>query len=448
MNQNWKSSWKWTRAALILASLLASVFMAGAQPAVTMVVPENGTFGVSPTAPVVFTFSEPMDTEVTAAEFTVFIPPVTFETLPTTPAWSAGNTVLTCTPVQPFPSSTPVIWTVDGANPNGDWLEGDNLGGGFITGSGGSTECTNTGGSLTVAKGSYSTQDSASGPALDADIPYIFLVCGTVACSNATTTNITVTVPGGATITAPETPIPDHYSKTTVVPDLGTLNANYPSGNYVFNLKSPSGMLPFTVNYSPTLTVPAPPFLSNYESAQSIDATKDFILRWNPFTNGTASDAIWVEINGDVFQTPTVGTAGMLDGTARSVTIPANTLAANSNYSGSITFYDLNLGIDPVSGYMTLAYAAATTEFSLRTIGPVLDTPIVLTNGVKSASAFTFEITSSPGQSLLIQYRTNLALGQWLTLLATNSPSPDGRVRISDPQAAGRSALFYRAIKP
>ena len=49
------------------AVLLASPGRAAAQATIVSVAPPTGTSGVSPTDPVVFTFSEPMDTNVTLA---------------------------------------------------------------------------------------------------------------------------------------------------------------------------------------------------------------------------------------------------------------------------------------------------------------------------------------------------------------------------------------------
>src|SRR5262249_32040862 len=86
--------------------LLAGLRMASADPTIVSTVPANLAAGVSPTAAVVFTFSEPMDTANTEALF--LVPP--FTTLTTTAAWSANDTVLTCTPTPAFPANTNIIW--------------------------------------------------------------------------------------------------------------------------------------------------------------------------------------------------------------------------------------------------------------------------------------------------------------------------------------------------
>ncbi len=74
--------------------LLTSFHAALAQPTVT-VVPANGATGVSPSAPIVFTFSTAMNTDPNFT-FAVFYDTTGgFTQVPVTSVWSAGNTVLT-----------------------------------------------------------------------------------------------------------------------------------------------------------------------------------------------------------------------------------------------------------------------------------------------------------------------------------------------------------------
>jgi hypothetical protein len=83
---------------------------AWAQPALVSSVPANGATGIPTNTSVVFTFNTSMDAGVSSATFYYganTIVPVTF-------SWSSGNTVLTCTPVEGFPPSTNILWTVIG----------------------------------------------------------------------------------------------------------------------------------------------------------------------------------------------------------------------------------------------------------------------------------------------------------------------------------------------
>ena len=76
---------------LLLAGWLSSSLWAHAQPTIVSVVPTNMATGVSCTAPVVITFSEAMDTNVTAAQF---MDETTLQLLSTSATWTAGDTVL------------------------------------------------------------------------------------------------------------------------------------------------------------------------------------------------------------------------------------------------------------------------------------------------------------------------------------------------------------------
>ena len=107
---------------LLLAGLaLSSQPAILAQPAILSTDPADGATNVPPTAPVVFTFSEPMDTNATTAQFT---DSTTIETLDTDSAWNADNTVLTCMPANPWPVGHVVVWMVSGGAPDGTPLGG------------------------------------------------------------------------------------------------------------------------------------------------------------------------------------------------------------------------------------------------------------------------------------------------------------------------------------
>src|SRR5262245_12695662 len=73
---------------VVLAALtcsLPSIVRAQSEPMIASVVPGNLAMGVSPSAPVVFTFSEAMDPAATEAMFLNPLNP--FTPLPVTPAW-------------------------------------------------------------------------------------------------------------------------------------------------------------------------------------------------------------------------------------------------------------------------------------------------------------------------------------------------------------------------
>ena len=125
---------------LVLLLSLMSLERAHAQPTIVSTVPPTGASGVPVSATVVITFSEAMNTSVTLA---YLFDSTTLELLPATLSWSAGDTVLTCTPAAAFPAGRTIWWTVmNGQDPAGAPLSGF-TGGSFTTVSGGQLTLTN-----------------------------------------------------------------------------------------------------------------------------------------------------------------------------------------------------------------------------------------------------------------------------------------------------------------
>ena len=125
---------------LVLLLSLMSLERAHAQPTIVSTVPPTGASGVPVSATVVITFSEAMNTSVTLA---YLFDSTTLELLPATLSWSAGDTVLTCTPAAAFPAGRTIWWTVmNGHDPAGAPLSGF-TGGSFTTVSGGQLTLTN-----------------------------------------------------------------------------------------------------------------------------------------------------------------------------------------------------------------------------------------------------------------------------------------------------------------
>lgn len=127
------------RVFVLLLSLM-SLERAHAQPTIVSTVPPTGASGVPVSAAVVITFSEAMNTSVTLA---YLFDSTTLELLPAPLSWSAGNTVLTCTPTAAFPANRTIWWSVmNGQNPAGAPL-GGYTGGTFTTAPGGQLTLTN-----------------------------------------------------------------------------------------------------------------------------------------------------------------------------------------------------------------------------------------------------------------------------------------------------------------
>ena len=128
---------------LVCCVLLLCLSAARSQPALLSSDPGNGASAVPTNKVVVFTFNTAMDTGVSYTQF--YYGGNT--QVPVSSAWSAGNTVLTCTPIGGFPPATNIFWTVVGLSANNQFINPPPTGY-FATGTGG--------GGLSLTNASYS----------------------------------------------------------------------------------------------------------------------------------------------------------------------------------------------------------------------------------------------------------------------------------------------------
>ena len=423
---------------LILVSLIGSWHsQVQADPVITSPPPANGA---SPSAAVVFVFSEPMDTSATT---TLFVDSTTSTFLSTTDIWSMGNTVLTCTPTPAFPANHMIVWSVDGYNPNGDALGGTTFGF-FFTGSGSSSggSGTNAITSFSVGKVHHYQQTSAGAPTLDPLTPYGFSGA-TQLSSNRTANTVTLTNSTGAVFNLFHLPPPqaEIFLLATNFTSLATFDAAFPAGNYSFFVQANTSNQTVVVNLPSTASQPQPaaPRVTNYVAAQTVNPNQPFILAWDAFPGGTAADYIDVDI-GAVYGSSNPGLPGALSGTATTFTIPAGTLQPDTVYPSQVGFFR-QVGLTNAS-YATAAYRATYTEFNLITTAASTAT-LILTNAVLNAGIFNFDVLCTNAQTVTVEYRTNLAAGQWLTLFTTNNPP--NRFHGVAPQSTTNRALFFRA---
>ena len=402
--------------------------------------PANGATGVSTSAPVVLTFSGPVDTNQTTASFYSSSP---FAELPVVSAWNSSSNQLTCTPSPGFPASQTIIWEVAGQDAVGNPVSGDGY---FTTGSGGGSGSTGSGTNAITTFGVskiYLWDESAAGVLTNLGCSFYGT---TILASNRTDTNITLTLPTAAVTNL--TPMLLHPETNYFYEDIASSNTfetTFPQGTYTFNVEATTSNQTVQVVLPASMTQPNPPYITNIVAAQSVNATQSFVIYWQAFVGGTITDYVNVSIsdtNGDnIWQTPDPTTAGALKGTATSVTIPANTLQANSNYVGYVGFYHL-AGVSNAN-YLTAATRIAGTEFPISTVGTIAPLPVV-TNIAWSAGSFSFDVLTTTGQTLTVVSSTNCALplAQWPVLLTTNSPGV--RVHVTDTRPATSRGMVYR----
>ena len=157
-------------------------------------------------------------------------------------------------------------------------------------------------------------------------------------------------------------------------------DTGWPNGEYRFQVYTKHDGLINVTNQMISGSFPNAPTVNNFPAAQAIDASSDFSLTWDSFVGGTLADLIYCQlqtVGAAVFHTPMVpGSAGALDGTATSVTIPAGTLAPARAYLGRLVFArtlttSSNLNY-PAFG---ATFAFTQTEFWIRTQGEGDSTP-------------------------------------------------------------------------
>ncbi len=440
-----------------LLALMASFLGLGralAQPTIVSTVPFDGAVGVSTTNAVVLTFSEVMDTNATDTYVDFIISSAPY-ILTTTNVWSSGNTVLSCTPTPAFPASTVIEWVVTGQDTNGAQFGEPPPFGSFTTGTsgGGGGGTGNTNGSGTNAYTSFDLgfgytydQFSTGTASLDTNTPYFFVANLTLA-SNRTATSVSVELPSTTVTNLMENPFSlEDFNFVAYNTNEAALDATFTTGNYVFTINASSSNQQVTVNMPSTLAQPPAPHVADYTAAQSVNAAQPFMLRWDAFAGGTASDYIFVDVSG-IFTTPSPGTSNALVGTVTSVQIPGNTLQAGTTYNAEIGFYHAEYGTNKAGNYATAAFRSSSTEFVLTTtngvtIGGGGGGPVTLTNALWTGGTFNFTVLSDPGQSLIIQFTSSLASASWQTLLATNSTT--GTLQVTDSVNTGDRSVYYR----
>jgi hypothetical protein len=428
-------------AVLILASVWVGTWQAQAQPTIVSTVPANGATGVATTTTVVFTFSTAMDT--TASDAIFYDSSFNFYT--TTPAWSAGDTVLTCTPVTPFPANTTISWVATGQDPVGNPIGGIPIGT-FSTGTGGGTggSGTNAITSFSVGKVHHYNQTSASASTPDPSTPYGFSGVTSLS-SNRTATSVTLTNSTAEIYYLTHLPPPsaDKFLLATNFTSLSTFDAAFPAGNYSFFVQAATSNQTVVVNLPTAANQPQPgaPHLTNFVAAQTVNPGQPFVLAWDAFPGGTVGDYIDVDI-GSVYLSPDPGLPGALNGTAITFTIPAGTLLPNTAYPSRVGFFRLVGTTNVSANYATAAYRATYTEFNLVT-GSSGTSSLVLTNPAYAPQNFSFDVLRTNGQVVIVEYKTNLTASLWQPLLTNNSAGTS--FHVVAPQASSNRFLFFRA---
>ena len=217
-----------------------------------------------------------------------------------------------------------------------------------------------------------------------------------------TVISATVTPPGKAA-EALTLKAANQYDRDVWFNTQAELDAAYPNGTYQMQINAVSNG---THIVSAALTgdqyLPAAHFTS-FIALQAIDPAPSFTVTWDSLTGATASDGVQFYIDDAtgasatrVFKSPASGTAGALDNTSTSITVPAGTLAAGHKYLAEIflqrhvsadttgypgvtatTFYGVGTGVTFTAAAPT--HLAFSPQPGTATAGSVI-TPVITVN--------------------------------------------------------------------
>lgn len=428
-------------------------------PTLVSSVPDDGATGVAPSTTVKFTFNEPMKPQ----QAIFWIAGTTLlDTNRVVYSWSADGKTLSASYPGGWPGNREVQWTllpsIEGFPPffppivgfedlAGNPLDGE-ASGSFTTSAGGggpvTVVTTNSCGMMftNVLKSAFGLTLSAlyaqtaantvvPRPSSGSESPFSFFASASLE-SPAVATGGTVRTPTGETLPLETFPGSGFLYTLLGSNNLSALRTRFPSGAYRFNLTGASGV-PAQVDVAladrnlPTIRV------TNFDAAQTVDATKDFVLTWT-IQGCAGNDPLTLSIvstNGqEVLQSPDQECPGALTCSSTSFTIPAGKLQQGQTYQVTLTVATgfSSVDIDPTTG----AYAgySVSTELPLKTgqVGPGPVTPFDLKSLTLVGDALTVRMEPT---TVGRKYRLESA------------PSPQGPwARVDEVTAGGPFVLF------
>jgi hypothetical protein len=220
------------------------------------------------------------------------------------------------------------------------------------------------------------------------------------------------------------------------------LNADYGWGNYTMDFTTVNeGAFSCPLSL-PSTPLPPKPRLTNYDEVQFVNASQSLKLDWDYTAAPADEDFVQVYISlghASVFSTPDIGLEGALDGTDRSVTVPANTLEPGLLYS-------LTLEITRLVSSNTTSYPNAegvtgtfsSTSLYVMTLLP----PELRVLPPASPGTLPIEVLADPESTIVLQQSHDFV--EW-TNVETNT-SPSGSLVFTVP-TSGQAAGFFRALQ-
>jgi hypothetical protein len=288
-----------------------------------------------------------------------------------------------------------------------------------------------------VIKGQFLNQTSPGAPVLDLDYGYSILASVDLTDFNLVT-NASVRLPSGTREVMDDQG--DSWGYLDSFTTFSALNSRYGWGNYTIDFKTVNDGNFSCVLALPNTPLPPAPRLVNFADVQAVNPVKPLTVSWDFSATPKADDFVQVYItigHDEVFSTPDLGEPGALDSTARSVTVPADTLAQGAIYS-------LTLEITRLVSTNSTCYTSAegiTATFSSTSIDV---TTIVLpqlrllsrpVNGVVSV-----EVQGDAGKTIVLQDSDDLMA--WRDLATNAAASGSNLFTVAN---GGQAARIFRA---
>ena len=206
----------------------------------------------------------------------------------------------------------------------------------------------------------------------------------------------TLTYPGaGSPVTLSQTSSSNFSYQTGTLATQADMDAEYPTGDYQFDASGTNGSGSTTFTYSSDDYPQSLPFLTStdFSDLQGANPNAPINLHFSPFVTGSQAQAsfIFLTIFDNTTSTP-VFNSGFLSSTATGVSVSANTLQSNHDYTYELIYSNRDLLPSPGAVFN------AQIGFDLRTQGHFSTVP------APSALAALL-VGAVPGASVLLRRR-------------------------------------------
>ena len=290
-----------------------------------------------------------------------------------------------------------------------------------------------------VLKCHFLLQTGPGTPVTDPDFAYSILA--SVDLTDFDLLTAATILPPGGTVT-PMDNLSDFWAFLDTRNSLTALNSAYGWGDYSIAFNTVHDGNYTAVLNLPNTALPPTPRLTNFAAVHGVDPTRPLTLYWDYASAPLIIDFVQVYVNDghdDMFSTPNFGEPGALNGSARTVTIPAGMLDAGVTLS-------LNIEITRIVSTNATAYPWAegvtgtlrSTALDLTTIIPPRMTILPPTNGLAA-----IEVRGSAGRTNVLQDSVDLVT--WRNV-ATNV-APLGKSVFNVPTTA-LPARTFRTRQP